>query len=441
MMMWGLDPATKIWLSTNRFGEIGGTNLGFFGALWGYEAKTILAHGWGGSFHVWHQEDESSLWRSRLSISGHYGSVTSLAWEPEGKYFISVSSDQTARLHGCWKREGSATWHELARPQIHGYDMEDVAFLSRLRYISGSEEKIVRVFDAPGSFIESMVRLGVDENLQDDVSGMLSACCNMIVINVLCQGQRPKAAAVPALGLSNKAVFESGLIGSAPDGSHVSTSLLKLRFQIPNRSRRSQNLGVCPLWKNSCSPPRFGQSELTHYGNEAGHITDCLLRTEKLYGHGYEINAIAASHDGRFIASACRSTTSEHAVIRLHHTSNWSQVKPPLTGHSLTVTSIRFSLDDRYILSCSRDRSWQLYERTDDGQTYTRRAAAPKAHARIIWDCAWAKDGSFFATAARDKQVKIWQNSDSDAASWKPVATLSLPDAGTAVDITRHGDL
>lgn len=173
MMMWNLDPSTKIWLSTSRFGEIGGTNLGFFGALWGHQAKTILAHGWGGSFHVWRQENEGSPWKSQLSISGHYGSVTSLAWEPEGKYLISVSADQTARLHGCWKREGAVTWHELARPQIHGYDMEDVAFLSRLRYISGSEEKIVRVFDAPAQFIESMHTLGTDPTLSDEVSSFI----------------------------------------------------------------------------------------------------------------------------------------------------------------------------------------------------------------------------------------------------------------------------
>lgn len=178
MMLWNLDPTTKIWLSTNRFGEIGGTNLGFFGALWGHQARTILAHGWGGSFHVWHQEDDG-LWKSRLSISGHNNKVTSLAWEPEGKYLISVSTDQTARLHGCWRRSGAATWHELARPQIHGYDMEDIAFLSRLRYISGSEEKIVRVFDAPAKFIESMRTLGVDENLADDVRFLSLLACRL----------------------------------------------------------------------------------------------------------------------------------------------------------------------------------------------------------------------------------------------------------------------
>jgi WD40 repeat protein len=30
-----------------------------------------------------------------------------------------------------------------------------------------------------------------------------------------------------------------------------------------------------------------------------------------------------------------------------------------------------------------------------------------KSHTRIIWDCAWAPDGTVFATASRDKTVRV----------------------------------
>lgn len=36
---------------------------------------------------------------------------------------------------------------------------------------------------------------------------------------------------------------------------------------------------------------------------------------QKLYGHGYEIFALAARHDGTLLASACKATSSEHAAI------------------------------------------------------------------------------------------------------------------------------
>ena len=34
------------------------------------------------------------------------------------------------------------TWHEIARPQIHGYDMKCIACVNRGTYVSGAEEKV-----------------------------------------------------------------------------------------------------------------------------------------------------------------------------------------------------------------------------------------------------------------------------------------------------------
>lgn len=33
--------------------------------------------------------------------------------------------------------------------------------------------------------------------------------------------------------------------------------------------------------------------------------------------------------------------------------------------------------------------------------------AADKSHARIIWDCAWSREGDVFATSSRDKTVRV----------------------------------
>lgn len=36
-------------------------------------------------------------------MGGHYDAVSDLAWEPtHGRYILSVSSDQTTRLHAPW---------------------------------------------------------------------------------------------------------------------------------------------------------------------------------------------------------------------------------------------------------------------------------------------------------------------------------------------------
>jgi len=40
-------------------------------------------------------------------VGGHFGPVVDIAWEPcDGHYLVSVSSDQTARLHAVWRQSG-----------------------------------------------------------------------------------------------------------------------------------------------------------------------------------------------------------------------------------------------------------------------------------------------------------------------------------------------
>lgn len=88
---------------------------------------------------------------------------------------ITYSSlDQTTRIHGAWKRtDGSSqtieTWHEISRPQIHGYDLISATFLTPLRFVSVADEKVARVFDAPKGFVKTLHGLhAVDDNEETD---------------------------------------------------------------------------------------------------------------------------------------------------------------------------------------------------------------------------------------------------------------------------------
>lgn len=71
------------------------------------------------------------------------------------------------------------------------------------------------------------------------------------------------------------------------------------------------------------------------------------------------------------IATACKATLPSHALIRLYDTRTWQPIKTivpqggVLEGHSLTITKLAFSGNDRWLLSVSRDRSWRIYERVE----------------------------------------------------------------------------
>ena len=144
----------------------------------------------------------------------------------------------------------------------------------------------------------------------------------------------------------------------------------------------------------------------------------------KLYGHGFELVAMAASHDGRLLATACRAAKPEHAAVLLWDTATWRQAGELSGAHQLTVVQLAFSPDDAHLLAVSRDRTWSLWARAAPPQTDASQGDGPgagrarllyeicargaKAHARIIWCCAWL-DCCTFVTGSRDGQLLRWR--------------------------------
>jgi elongator complex protein 2 len=132
---------------------------------------------------------------------------------------------------------------------------------------------------------------------------------------------------------------------------------------------------------------------------------------------------MAASASKAVVATACKATTPQHAVIRLYDSRTWQPILPPLEGHTLTITRIAWSHDDRYLISVSRDRYWRVFSGASQtgklcvssspfgpscmrSEAYTSVSSA-KAHGRVIWDCAWIPNSYDFATASRDKTASL----------------------------------
>lgn len=186
MIIWELTD-DSLWLEKVRVGEVGGNTLGFYGGCFAPDGRSILGHDYQGALHIW-KLNNNDEWQPQVTVGGHFGEVNDLGWEPQGEFLVSVSSDQTTRIHAPWPRDGKiTTWHEIARPQIHGYDLSALCMLSRYRFASSAEEKIIRTFQASSNFVDNFKRLcKVDDNVLMEAKG----------------------AAIPSLGLSNKAVFQ-----------------------------------------------------------------------------------------------------------------------------------------------------------------------------------------------------------------------------------------
>ncbi len=163
----------------------------------GGKVEGLLAHGHNGAFFAWRPRPsapaqlgsanggeeaegaEACRWDTHVTGAGHYAAVQDLSWEARGNYLITVSKDQTARVWAKWT-EGAAAearrqaarasrlrwmgparaaagpaaaaaarcfgcYSEVARPQVHGFDLKCLATVGALphSYVSGADDEKV----------------------------------------------------------------------------------------------------------------------------------------------------------------------------------------------------------------------------------------------------------------------------------------------------------
>ncbi|GLT91872.1 hypothetical protein SLE2022_097350 [Rubroshorea leprosula] len=392
MMIWQPERKTGIWMNVVSVGELSHCALGFYAGHWSPDGQSILADGYGGSFHLWRNVGvNSDNWQPQKVPSGHFAVVTDIAWARSGEYMLSVSHDQTTRIFAPWKYQTSdsdgESWHEIARPQVHGHDINCVTIIrgkGNHRFVSGAEEKVGRVFEAPLSFLKTMHHAtsqqgGFLEDLQVDVQVL--------------------GANMSALGLSQKPIYLNASI-ETPDrnGNDGLDTLESIPDAVPvvlTEPPIDDQLAWHTLWPES----------------------------HKLYGHGNELFSLCCDHEGNLIASSCKAQSATVAEIWLWQVGSWKAVGR-LQSHSLTVTQMEFSHDNNLLLTVSRDRHFSIFaiNQTGTGEVNYKLLAKQEAHKRIIWACSWNPFGHEFATGSRDKTVKIW--AVEEESSVKQILTL-----------------
>lgn len=107
---------------------------------------------------------------------------------------------QTSRIFASWQHEASLSdgdsWHEIARPQVHGHDINCATIIQgkgNHRFVSGADEKVARVFEAPLSFLKTLNAISQKSSSEDIQSAVQVLGANM-----------------SALGLSQKPIYVQG---------------------------------------------------------------------------------------------------------------------------------------------------------------------------------------------------------------------------------------
>ncbi|KAI9290606.1 WD40 repeat-like protein [Neoconidiobolus thromboides FSU 785] len=335
IIIWKPDSENGLWLNTAQLGEMGGYNLGFYSIL--FLNDTLYAGGYYGAVHCFKFNNDQ--WKTIPFYSGHFNQVKSIAFDPKLDYFVTLSLDQTTR---CFSNQGTK-WQEIARPQIHGYDLTQLAFVKSLQLASAADEKVLRLLEAPKSF-----------------GKLYNQFKNESIFNQEQIDARPNDANLPALGLSNKEIDQSHIILENPPSE--------------------EQLLQYTLWPE----------------------------VDKLYGHGYELLSLAVSPVNKYIATTCKANTSQHAVIRIYDGNTFKELLPPLESHHLSITSLTYSDDDKYLFSSGKDRSISMFIKMQStGNPYKLLYKLEKAHSRIVWGLSIIKN-SILASVSRDGWLKLW---------------------------------
>ena len=402
--IWVFNKKYNIWDKKYSLGEMIGNKHAFFYATFLNSYKEVLAYSFHGSLYLW-KMNEKETYEAKPVIHGHFNEVTDIRWDPTLNLLFTCSLDETTRAFSYW--EENKTWNEINRPQVHGYPINSIACVNLggntlCKIISASEEKVLRMFNPPFNIIQFLKKLSKKEiNFKNDNTNEFYE-----------KKYKNVEGSKQALGLMNREVILEDIDDEKE--SNFDYSKFDPDAILTNKSEQ-----VYVSEYNYNNPP------------DEDFLNNNTLWPEeaKMYGHGNEVYTIDISHDGKFLASGQKAQEVKNAKLYLWDVNNKKLIKQ-LDGCTLTIVQISFSPKDNYILTVSRDRSWNLYIKNNNSYEFIQNMK--NAHKRIIWTCSWTLDEEYFITGSRDKFISLWKKGEDN--KFKKFASLETKESVNAID-------
>lgn len=294
------------------------------------------------------------------TLQGHRGSVSSVAFCPEGKRLVSSSQDGTVRI---WE---VASGREIRTLSTHPGPVHGVTFSPEgtrlVRVGAGASEapavsRVLHIYDAEsGALLHSL------RGHTDTITSVAFSFSGRI--------------------LASSSRDQTIRLWDARSGSHLCT--------LQGHTSTVSRIAFSPDGQTLASAGRDSSVRLWHVqsGKEL-HV---------LKAHSNPVLNVAFSHQGDLLASVC-----QEGILRVWNT-NIGQEVLTIRGPQSPCPAIAFSPTGNYLAIAGLEGTVHIWD-LHNGQ-YVQKL---QGHLRNVRSLAYSPDGTLLASAGHDRTIKLWK--------------------------------